>query len=155
MPTATVTLYSHAPRSMGKFMAHLVGLSDNMWPTYSRFKHWSLLLHFDGDPEDEVWLCTLRRSSLGGSQKFSTGGEEIAYYCKKVSKQEHRIGKYAETFYSLGTVDITVEELKEMCKNNKCNGRKYNVFKRNCQDWTKDLCKRLNIWDRKGKQIRT
>ncbi|XP_049786160.1 uncharacterized protein LOC126188601 [Schistocerca cancellata] len=149
---AKVQLYTHALCGMGVAgAAASISLPMILHCVSSQLlKHWCLTVRFfDEKDRDRIWLCDFANSL---SFKLASAGawhprkgERINYMARPVSKQALRKGKMMERKFYLGTIQISEYELQAICSTMRHNGKKYHPLARNCQDCSKDLCRRLGL----------
>ncbi|XP_046998180.1 uncharacterized protein LOC124613514 [Schistocerca americana] len=149
---AKVQLYTHALCGMGVAgAAASISLPMILHCVSSQLlKHWCLTVSFfDEEDRDRIWLCDFANSL---SFKLASAGawhprkgERINYMARPVSKQALRKGKMMERKFYLGTIQISEFELQAICSTMRHNGKKYHPLARNCQDCSKDLCRRLGL----------
>ncbi|XP_049827350.1 uncharacterized protein LOC126266833 [Schistocerca gregaria] len=149
---AKVQLYTHALCGMGVAgAAASISLPMILHCVSSQLlKHWCLTVRFfDEEDRDRIWLCDFANSL---SFKLASAGawhprkgERINYMARPVSRQALRKGKMMERKFHLGTIKISEYELQAICSTMRHNGKKYHPLIRNCQDCSKDLCRRLGL----------
>ncbi|XP_049811753.1 uncharacterized protein LOC126259204 isoform X2 [Schistocerca nitens] len=149
---AKVQLYTHALCGMGVAgAAASISLPMILHCVSSQLlKHWCLTVRFfDEEDRDRIWLCDFANSL---SFKLASAGawhprkgERINYMARPVSKRALRKGKMMERKFYLGTIKISEYELQAICSTMRHNGKKYHPLIRNCQDCSKDLCRRLGL----------
>lgn len=118
---------------------------EDVFPSGKIIEYWhyhsSLVFEFKN--EEKFYSAELVKKLL---RPISYSFEEITNPSKHKQSWSNRLGFGISTCYNyVGSANKDLAYIKKLCDENSLNGAQYNMLSNNCQNWTREIIKKLGF----------